>query len=662
MNNGMLSVSLLWAIFVATAAGQPPIERRVPPPGIALPAEQRQEIQEQLARVKQRLRTIAGHALEPDIEILSKAVDYALQHGEFYRPHEDFRLAIFALELAKRRIDDLLAGNPQWTTDTGLVLRGYRSRIDDSVQPYGLVIPQDLKRIKPVPLYVWLHGRGDKITDLHFIQRRLSRTGAVLPADAIVLHPFGRQCIGFKSAGEIDVLEAIEHVAGQYPIDRDRIVLMGFSMGGAGAWHLGAHYADRWVALNPGAGFAETAKYNQLKPQDYPPWYEQQLWGLYDVPHYVRNLFNLPVVAYSGENDKQIQSVRVMEDAYRRERHVLPHVIGPGTGHRIEPGALAEVMRYVDQAVQRGREHVPRSVSLQTRTLRYSKVFWVEALGLDEHWREARIDAEMLGPRSLRVTTKNVSSLRLTPWQNPGAAQLEIDGQQLGIHVTGGAMNLTKIPDGWRPMEPDPSRAGLRKRPGLQGPIDDVFQEPFLVVTPTGKAYHDRVQNWVDFELAHFQSRWQALFRGDLRTKTDVEVDEEDLSRYHLILWGDPSSNRILGRITARAESAHRLPMEWTSEQLRIGTRAFTAESHVPVMIYPNPLQATKYVVINSGPTFREAHDRTNSLQNPKLPDWAIVDLDEPPTDKTPGRIAAADFFDEQWRIKESRSPESRAR
>jgi len=38
----------------------------------------------------------------------------------------------------------------------------------------------------------------------------------------------------------------------------------------------------------------------------------------------------------------------------------------------------------------------------------------------------------------------------------------------------------------------------------------------------------------------------------------------------------------------------------------------------------------------------------------PKLPDWAIVDLDTPPNPLWPGKIVAADFFDEAWQIKAS--------
>ena len=57
-------------------------------------------------------------------------------------------------------------------------------------------------------------------------------------------------------------------------------------------------------------------------------------------------------------------------------------------------------------------------------------------------------------------------------------------------------------------------------------------------------------------------------------------------------------------------------------------------------------------MVINSGLTFREAHDKTNSLQNPKLPDWAVIDLNQPKTSQAPGGIADAGFFGEAWEWK----------
>src|SRR6185503_2400368 len=104
-------------------------------------------------------------ALAPDVDVFLKAVDLALVHGEFYRPQDLPR----ALELLKgestARLKSLGEGKSPWARQRGRLVRGYRSRIDGSVQPYGLVIPDDVDFEKPVPLYVWLHGRGDNQTD-----------------------------------------------------------------------------------------------------------------------------------------------------------------------------------------------------------------------------------------------------------------------------------------------------------------------------------------------------------------------------------------------------------------------------------------------------------------------------------------------------------------
>ena len=58
----------------------------------------------------------------------------------------------------------------------------------------------------------------------------------------------------------------------------------------------------------------------------------------------------------------------------------------------------------------------------------------------------------------------------------------------------------------------------------------------------------------------------------------------------------------------------------------------------------------TRYVVLNSGIDFREHAYGTNSLQIPKLPDHAVIDLREPAGPRWPGRIVDAGFFDESWR------------
>ncbi len=643
---GCLGLVLVLSWTAAARPEIPAIERRLPPTdGVTIPAATRTELTARLAAVQRRLDGLAKHPLHADVAALSKAVDYALRHNEFYSAGEIPR-ASFVLDEATRRLDELEAGSSSWTKKAGLVVRGFRSRVDGSPQPYGLEIPTDLDRQSPAPLYVWLHGRGDKQTDLHFIYQRMKQAGKVVPPGAMVVHPFGRQCLGFKSAGETDVLEAVEHVCSQYNIDQDRIVLMGFSMGGAGAWHLGAHYTDRWVAVSPGAGFAETAQYNRLTPDSYPPRYEQTLWGVYDVPDYVRNLFNVPVIAYSGENDRQIQAARVMEAAFAEHQQTLPHLIGPGMGHAYHPETLAELLRRMDAAVKAGRPQHRKQVHLQTRTLRY----WVQLLGLEQHWLDSRADAEFTGPKQLRVTTRNVRRMRLNPLEDHRGLTLQIDGQALTIPTSNEPLTqlvLRKNDQQWQLETGDDGPVGLWKVPGLQGPIDDAFLDTFLVVTPGGKSKNARLQAWLDFELEHLRDRWRAVFRGELPEKTDQQVTDQDLAACHLVVWGDPDSNAVLRRMLAHGVDT--LPLRWDAQRLQVGERSFDPAANVPVFVYPNSLHPSRYVVCNSGPTFREGHDRTNSLQNPKLPDWAVLDITQLPNEMSAGKVVEAGFFDERW-------------
>lgn len=190
------------------------------------------------------------------------------------------------------------------------------------------------------------------------------------------------------------------------------------------------------------------------------------------------------------------------------------------------------------------------------------------------------------------------------------------------------------------------SSRGLHKKTKLQGPIDDAFMEPFLVVTPYGKSNNELLERWVKFELARFDKRWRELMRGNLRMKRADKVSDQDIANYNLILWGSPESNSLMARL------ADQLPVKWGAKEIAVGSRKFDTNWHLPVLVYPNSLNREKHVVINSGHTFREGHDPTNSLQNAKLPDWVILDLSQEPDNLSAGKVAAADFFDEQWGLK----------
>ena len=41
----------------------------------------------------------------------------------------------------------------------------------------------------------------------------------------------------------------------------------------------------------------------------------------------------------------------------------------------------------------------------------------------------------------------------------------------------------------------------------------------------------------------------------------------------------------------------------------------------------------------------------SNDRQNPKLPDWAVLDVDAPATSQRPAGVVTAGFFDERWQL-----------
>jgi len=636
--------------------------RPVPPPGVPVPPADRAELEAGLAALGRRIDALRGVALLPDVEIYHKAVRYALENNEFFRPDEIPR-AKDLLRQGQARADLLARGQAPWTTATGLVPRGYVSKIDRSVQPYGLVVPETYSPGLPRRwrLDTWFHGRGETLSEVNFLSERHRNPGEFTPPDTIVLHLYGRYCNANKFAGEVDLFEALDAVKRQYRIDENRIVMRGFSMGGASTWQFATHYAGLWAAAAPGAGFSETAEFLNIfanKSAPPPPWWERKLWHLYNATDYALNLYQCPVVAYSGEDDRQKQAADIMEKALAAEGMRMTHVIGPKTGHRYHPEARETINQLVDAIAERGRDPYPYQVRFTTWTLAYHQMKWVRIDGMGKHWERAKLDAKIANDRMVDVRTANVTGFTLE--MGAGGYQLDVaqkptvvvDGQKLTAPAPmsdrSWRAHFRKSGERWAVVE-SAEQAGLHKRHGLQGPIDDAFLDRFVFVRPTGTPLAPGLAKWVESEQNRAIREWRRHFRGDALVRDDSQITDADIASSNLVLWGDPGSNQLLARI------AGKLPVRWTGESVVVGKQQFPASTHGLILVYPNPLNPNRYVVLNSGFTFREFDYLNNARQVPKLPDWAVVDTTTPPNDRYPGKVVTAGFFGEAWEFNEPR-------
>ncbi len=168
--------------------------------------------------------------------------------------------------------------------------------------------------------------------------------------------------------------------------------------------------------------------------------------------------------------------------------------------------------------------------------------------------------------------------------------------------------------------------------------------DSFIFVLPSGQSDDPAVQAWVEAESAHAMLHWRKHFRGDVTAVLDSELTDQQVADSHLVLFGDAKSNQVINRIVAD------LPLKWSDDSIAVGQAKVQRKGHVPLLIYPNPLNTNRYVVLNSGFTFREYDYLNNARQTPKLPDWALVDVREGATYQAPGIVKAAGFFDESWK------------
>jgi hypothetical protein len=665
------------AVADGPADNQPDNVRRVPKLGVEVSDTDRQELTAGLDALAAQIAALRAKNAPflADVQIFHRAVEQALKHQEFFDVKE-IPVAKRLLQIGRERAEQLLAGEAPWTKQTGLVVLGYRSKIDHTVQPYGLVIPEtyqpDPKH--PVRCDLWFHGRGEMLSEVSFLSQRMANKGEFTPPNTIVLHPYGRYCNANKFAGEIDTFEALADAQKRYAINPERIAVRGFSMGGAACWQFAVHYPGKWFAANPGAGFSETPDFLKVFQSEdlQPTWYEQKLWRMYDCTGYAANLAFLPTVAYSGEVDKQKQAADMMAAALKTEGLPLLHIIGPMTGHKIHPDSKVEIERYLSRWDRLGAPQALASPlakddgwetieQFQTYTLRYNQSRWITIMGLEEHWEPARVVVQRRRTPThdtLRIVTQNVDRFVLNlPLEQPtsiafldglpprrgGDAEVFIESRQYNV--------FQKDADGWRVNRPRNSLDGHRKVHGLQGPIDDAFLDSFLFVKPTRKGVSEAVDHWVMAEFDHAVTHWRQQMRGDARVKLDTEITLADMRDANVVFWGDPSSNDALFQLFER------LPITWkmAEGQLAVGDQRFDMTTHVPLLIYPNPLNPQRYLVLNSSFTYREYDYLNNARQTPKLPDWAIVDVRTPPNSRWPGKIVAADFFNEQWELKPPR-------
>jgi len=126
--------------------------------------------------------------------------------------------------------------------------------ITKSIAYRYLLYTPSLQRF-PLPLLIFLHGSGERGSDLRRICRH-GPPGLVANGQDFPFFILSPQCPR-QTVWDPESLDALlGHILETYPVDERRVWLTGISMGGYGTWDWGTAYPERFAALVPicGAG------------------------------------------------------------------------------------------------------------------------------------------------------------------------------------------------------------------------------------------------------------------------------------------------------------------------------------------------------------------------------------------------------------------------
>jgi len=473
------------------------------------------------------------------------------------------------------------------------------SAIDSSCQYYSVLYPKDYDPARRYALILSLHGAGVEAS---------GQVDAYRPKGwAFVVAATNRRPFGFdwQDWGRLDAIEVLNHALTDLPIDRDRVLLTGHSMGGHGTWHVGLTHADLFAAAAPEAGWPDIQLYVPLFLQRTVTFADPTQVAIRDMamrpdvtPAMLANALNLPFYILHGGDDDNVPTYhgRNFAEWLRELGYRFTYKEVPGRPHwwSYENGLACvddtDLMAFLEG---QNREPGPRHVRFRTADLGQSnRSYWAVVERVRTVGRDADIEAWASGS-SITVSTANVSQFSLDLAGEPfftGPIGVEIDGTMVGRRYSLPArLTFHSTDKGWTA---GPTRAAaVTKTPGLYGPAKQAMMSPFLLVYGTRDS---TLASFLRHSAAQEGMRWWLIGNGRARIVPDSDVTPEDISRCNLVLYGGPQENSVTNRI------AGQLPIRIKEGRLSFGARDL-GDSLAAMFVYPNPLNQNRLVLVRLG-------------------------------------------------------------
>jgi len=218
----------------------------------------------------------------------------------------------------------------------------------------------------------------------------------------------------------------------------------------------------------------------------------------------------------------------------------------------------------------------PDKLYFKTRAYQSNRSYWLSIEGCEDDNFYRTIEAEIKGNK-IFVTTENTDAYTIylseAPIEISSGVEIIENGKSLGFCNE----------DTFVRTNERYSKGGITKTPMIGGPMEDVFSESHVVVYQSQNADPNYLK-----AVADFAGRLSPL----AKCVRDMDFDEKDIETCNIVFVGRNCENLIISEILKK------LPVFLTDDSIIAGDKKYQIENSGCIMIYPNPLNTSKYILL----------------------------------------------------------------
>ncbi|KAJ2998060.1 hypothetical protein HDV02_004885 [Globomyces sp. JEL0801] len=340
----------------------------------------------------------------------------------------------------------------------------------------------------------------------------------------------------------------------------ERLIFVGHSNGGHGAWWCASHYPDRTLAVIPASGYT--------KIQLYVPYFlhlgyaytDPIMRGIMessisenDLDLYAANLGGIPILARSGGDDDNVPAYHTrrlfrMINEWNGKLNSIRYVEDPGKGHwytgilndNIATHFLNDII-HPNINPKLSLPKLPNPFTVATLNPASSGTRGgIRILQLEVPFKFATIKVHRIHNNHWELTTSNVRRFGFVKDSRQGdITTWSIDGTQFLTPPEEAGPSYLKTEEGWE-LASDLLWISRERNPTTYGPISLIFSEPFRIVIPTAPTSDIYLYRKLARQIAQ---NWYIAGRGSTQIIKDIDVLDGISAKYNLIVLGDPRDN-----------------------------------------------------------------------------------------------------------------------